>query len=195
MHGLSARNEKNQPKRVVTLVAVIDVDAALFSADIRATEKLAQLVTQLAGRAGRAEKLGEMWLQTHQPGHPLVQELVNNGYAHVARELLTERRQALAIPFIAQAIIRAEAQDQSRAHSVLQQARQAIETHFQARLIGPVQTLLEKRQGRHRMMLIVQANERKTLHRQLHVAIAALSESKIAKQVRWSVDVDAIDVT
>ena len=75
----------------VTLVGLVDVDAALFSQDFRATERLAQLYTQVAGRAGRASKPGLVVLQSHHPEHLLLQDLVNNGYDHFARTCLSER--------------------------------------------------------------------------------------------------------
>jgi len=179
----------------VTLVVIVDVDSALYSADLRASEKLAQLVTQLAGRAGRAEKPGEMWLQTHHPGHPVVQDLIHNGYAHVARGLLAERQQAKVIPFCVQGIVKAESHEQHKVITALQLARAALPTDSLLSVMGPVQTLIEKKQGRYRMMLIVRAESRKNLNHALRHLVSAMSASKEAKQVRWSVDVDAIDLT
>ncbi|MFC3094841.1 primosomal protein N' [Alteromonas sediminis] len=179
----------------VTMVVIVDVDSALFSADLRAAEKLAQLVTQLAGRAGRAEKPGEMWLQTHHPGHPIVQELIHNGYAHVARGLLAERQSANVIPFSVQAIVKAESHEQYKVQKALQLARSALPPAHIISAIGPVQTLIEKKQGRYRMMLIVRASSRKALNLALRHLLSAMTASKEAKQVRWSLDVDAIDLT
>ncbi|WP_218354502.1 primosomal protein N' [Alteromonas lipotrueiana] len=176
----------------VTLVVVLDCDGALFSADFRAPEKLAQLVTQLAGRAGRASKPGEMWLQTHNPGHPLLQDLVNNGYAHFARHALLERKMAQLPPYSAQVVIRAEAIDAALAWRFLSQAQSALATDT-LELIGPMPGLIEKRQGRFRFMLVLQSARRQQLHEHLRLALPHLSALPDASKVRWSCDVDPTD--
>ncbi len=78
----------------LTLVGLIGVDDGLFSVDFRASERLCQLIVQVAGRAGRALKPGKVWLQTLHPDHPLLRDLLKFGYAKVAKELLDERREA-----------------------------------------------------------------------------------------------------
>lgn len=178
----------------VTLVVVIDADAALFSADVRSTEKLGQLVTQIAGRAGRAEKLGEMWLQTYHPQHPVLQELFNNGYGSLARNLLAERKQSHAIPFCTQAIVRAESQYQDRAFSFLQAVKTQLLEENPIHFIGPLPALVEKKQGRYRMLLLLQSSSRRDLHLAVHRLLNDDNLPKLAKQVRWAVDIDAIDI-
>ncbi|WP_026294782.1 primosomal protein N' [Salinimonas chungwhensis] len=174
----------------VTLVVVLDCDGALFSGDYRAPEKLAQLVTQLAGRAGRASKPGQMWLQTHNPSHPLLQDLIHNGYAHFARHALLERKMAAQPPFGVQIVLRAEAVDGQLAFQFLADASQ----RFQAvQVIGPMPGLIEKRQGRFRFMLIIQSAQRKVLHEQVRLALPEISAMPLAAKVRWSVDVDPTD--
>ena len=176
----------------VTLVVVLDCDGALFSADFRAPEKLAQLVTQLAGRAGRASKPGEMWLQSHNPGHPLLQDLVNNGYAHFARHALLERKMAQLPPFSAQVVIRAEAIEGDLAWRFLNQAQAIL--HIEGlQLIGPMPGLIEKRQGRFRFMLVLQSPRRQHLHQQLRLALPHISALPDAARVRWSCDIDPTD--
>ncbi len=177
----------------VTLVAVLDVDGALFSADFRAPEKLAQLVTQLAGRAGRASKPGEMWLQTHSPHHPLLQDLVNNGYGHFARHALMEREAAVLPPFISQFVIRAEATEGSLAHGFLQACRGILAKQQSVNISGPVPCLIEKRQGRFRFMLVCSHKKRAPLHSALRHALPAMNVLPQATKVRWSVDIDPTD--
>jgi len=181
----------------VTLVAVLDCDGALFSADFRAPEKLAQLVTQLAGRAGRASKPGEMWLQTHNPHHPLLQDLVNNGYAHFARHALMERKASALPPYISQFVIRAEATESSSAYAFLQQARGILSDNHSAHLLpqmsGPFPCLIEKRQGRFRFMLVCSHEKRGPLHNVLRLALPYLQGLPQAAKVRWSVDIDPTD--
>lgn len=177
----------------VTLVVVLDCDGALFSGDFRAPEKLAQLVTQLAGRAGRAGKSGDMYLQTHNPGHPLLQDLIHNGYSHFARHALLERKMALLPPYASQVMIRAEAMDGRLAFDFLQSVRQLLPGVNTYSVVGPVPTLLEKKQGRYRFMLVLQAKERADLHRVLATILPAIPKIKLANKVRWAVDVDPTD--
>src|SRR5690606_7623236 len=94
---------------LLTLVAIVSVDEGLFSTDFRAGERLAQLVVQVAGRAGRARRPGEVWLQTHHPEHPLLQVLVTQGYPAFAAAELEERAAARLPPFSYLALLRAEA--------------------------------------------------------------------------------------
>ena len=177
----------------VTLVVVLDVDGALFSADFRAPEKLAQLVTQLAGRAGRASKPGEMWLQTHNPQHPLLQDLVNNGYGHFARLALMERKAANLPPFISQFVIRAEATDSHSAFTFLQGCKGIFHQQQAVEMNGPFPCLIEKRQGRYRFMLVCSHNKRAPLHEALRLALPFLQGLPQATKVRWSVDIDPTD--
>ncbi len=177
----------------VTLVVVLDCDGALFSADFRAAEKLAQLVTQLAGRAGRASKPGEMWLQTHNPDHPLLQDLVHNGYGHFARQALAERQMAALPPFTSQIVIRAEATDGRQAFDFLMACRTVLQQDGSVTLIGPMPTLMEKRQGRFRFMLVCQHARRKPLHDALRLAMPYFASHRLANRVRWSVDIDPTD--
>lgn len=179
----------------VTLVVVLDCDGALFSADFRAPEKLAQLVTQLAGRAGRASKPGEMWLQTHNPDHPLLQDLVHNGYGHFARHALLERKMSGLPPYSSQIILRAEAQDAERAYDFLQQARQQLAQYADVQLLGPVPCLIEKRQGRYRFMLVAQSLARKPLHEALRKSLPFINALPLSAKVRWSVDIDPTDLS
>ena len=179
----------------VTLVVLIDVDGGLFSMDARAQEKLAQLVTQISGRAGRASKKGEMILQTHHPEHPMLQELINNGYGHVARLLLAERRALNSPPFYAQGLIRAESSDANLCLSVLARVKQGINNDEGFITIGPMPALVEKRLNRYRFILVFRASSRRLLHTALHRAVWLLDNDKQAKKCRWSVDVDAIDFT
>src|SRR3569832_2032711 len=83
----------------VSLAAILDADQGLFSVDFRASESLAQLITQVAGRAGRAEHAGEVLIQTHHPDHPLLRTLLSEGYARFAGAALTERREAALPPY------------------------------------------------------------------------------------------------
>jgi primosomal protein N' (replication factor Y) len=177
----------------VTLVLILDVDGALFSADYRAAENLAQLITQLAGRAGRAEKPGEMWLQTHDPGHPLLQDLINNGYAHFAQYALLERKQANLPPYTYQALFKAQALSARDAHNFLQNIAQLFSQFSEVWCLGPIPALMEKRQGQYRMQLLLQATQRSSLQHALGQKINQIETLFLANKVRWSLDIDPQD--
>lgn len=177
----------------VTLVAVLDVDGALFSFDFRAAEHMAQLLVQVAGRAGRESKPGKVLIQTNFPEHPLLQDLVNNGYPHFAKYALTERKQALLPPFSYQALFRAEANYPSYPEKFL---RALTETSFDGcQFAGPVPAAMEKKAGKYRYHLIIQAKSRKQLHFAIHQLIHTTSQNEWQKKVRWSVDIDPLDLS
>jgi primosomal protein N' (replication factor Y) len=176
----------------VTLVLILDSDGALFSADFRAAEHLAQLITQLAGRAGRAEKPGEMWLQTHQPGHPLLQDLINNGYGDFARYALEERKMAALPPYRFIALFRAESQQAGDGFNFLADVA-ALLNHPHVSVLGPIPAIMEKRQGRYRMQLMLQANSRSTLNQAISIKINEIENLSSARKVRWSIDIDPQD--
>ncbi|HEC20581.1 MAG TPA: primosomal protein N' [Gammaproteobacteria bacterium] len=176
----------------VTLVGIVDMDQGLFSADFRATERMAQLLVQVAGRAGRAERPGQVLIQTHHPDHPLLQTLLREGYAAFARAALEERRQARLAPYSHLALLRAEAVDGRLPLQFLQHARSLAEQSAMAgvQLLGPVPAPMERRAGRVRAQLLLQADERADLHRLLETWLQQLEADKLARKVRWSIDVD-----
>ena len=106
----------------VTLVAILDADAGLFGIDFRATERMAQLLLQVAGRAGRGHRTGRVLLQTHNPEHPLLRVLVLQGYRQFCAEALEERRGARLPPFASLALVRAEALERDAPQSFLRDA-------------------------------------------------------------------------
>ncbi|GGD62553.1 primosomal protein N' [Lacimicrobium alkaliphilum] len=178
----------------VSLVVILDVDSALFSADYRAAEHLAQLITQVAGRAGRAQIQGELWLQTHNPGHPLLQDLLNNGYQHFARLALKERQFAALPPYSYQALFRAEAVDGNLAYGFLEQVKACLQP-TDITLIGPLPALMEKRQGRYRMQLLLQSDKRTGIQQWLSNMMSNIEKLPLANKVRWSLDMDPMDFT
>ncbi len=176
----------------VTLVGVLDVDQGLFGADYRAAERMGQLIVQVAGRAGRAEKPGRVVIQTRHPDHPLLQTLLRGGYAAFSAGLIAERAAAELPPFTYQALLRAEAAQEEPPLRFLEEA-QALAGQLATagvQLWGPVPAPMERRAGRHRAHLLLQASERGRLHRLLPTWVAALQALKSARRVRWSIDVD-----
>ncbi|MCQ1056776.1 primosomal protein N' [Photobacterium sp. ZSDE20] len=183
----------------VTLVALLDVDSALFSNDFRASERLAQLFIQVAGRAGRASKPGEVVLQTHHPEHGLLQALLYKGYDHFASGALSERKQAWLPPFTYLALLRAEANQSELVEQFLQQVRGIFETSpvasQETMVMGPNPAPLSRRAGRYRWQLLLQAPSRRALQQWLSVAKPAIALLPLAKKIRWSIDVEPQDLT
>ena len=178
----------------LTLVAIVGVDEGLHSVDFRAGERLAQLVVQVAGRAGRARKPGRVLLQTHQPEHPLLRGLLAHGYAVAARELLAERRQIQLPPYSHQVLLRADAPTREPVDAFLAAARAALPDSTELQIAGPMPAPMPLRAGRHRGQLLMEAASRSALHgllRPWRIAITALPQ---ARPVRWSLDVDPIDL-
>lgn len=180
----------------VTLVAIVDADSGLFSIDFRATERLAQQIVQVAGRAGRAEKPGRVLLQTRQPQHPLLLTLGREGYAGFAKALLAERWQAGLPPFSHQALLRVAALDAAAPPQFLHKLRSLIDAQPFAGIavLGPVPAPMLRRAGKYRYQLLLQSERRKELHDCLDWLILQLQTSKEAKKVQWSLDVDPLDL-
>ncbi|WP_286264354.1 primosomal protein N' [Thalassotalea atypica] len=175
----------------VTLVVILDVDGALFSFDFRAAEQMAQLLVQVSGRAGRASKPGQVLIQTQYPDHPLLQDLVNNGYPHFAQQALDERKYAKLPPFGYQALIRAEANYPSYPSGFLRELSQL--DLLNCELAGPIPAAMEKKAGKYRYHLIVQSVSRKHLHQAILHILTIAPQIETAKKVRWTIDVDPID--
>ena len=176
----------------VTLVAVLDGDGALFSFDFRASENMAQLLIQVAGRAGRASKPGKVLVQTSYPDHPLLQDLVHNGYQHFAKEALIERKQARLPPFSFQALIRAEANYPSYPEKFLRTLTE--QTVINCEFSGPVPAAMEKKAGKFRYHLILQSKSRKELHLAILQLLTVIPNNEWQHKVRWSLDIDPIDL-
>ncbi|MBY6187305.1 primosomal protein N' [Marinobacter hydrocarbonoclasticus] len=177
----------------VTLVGLLDVDSALFSADFRASERLAQLYTQVAGRSGRASKKGEVVLQTHQPEHPLLHQLLGAGYGAFAKDALTERQQAQLPPYWQLAVIRAEANQSHLAQGFLQQAKSLLPAG-PVQMIGPMAAPLERKAGKFRFQALLLAPDRRTLQQTLEPWLARLPELESAKRCRWHLERDPQDL-
>ena len=173
----------------VTLVVIVSVDQAMYSADFRAMERMGQLIQQVAGRAGRSEKPGTVILQTLHPDHPGLELLLSRGYEAYARWQLEERVAAGLPPVGFQALLRAEAHQKQQVEQFLKEAA----TVFPAgatRVFGPMPAIMERLGGRSRMYLMLLAESRRDLHAQIDPWLPRLRALKTARQVRWSIDVD-----
>jgi primosomal protein N' (replication factor Y) len=178
----------------LTLVAIVGVDEGLHSVDFRAGERLAQLVVQVAGRAGRARKPGRVLLQTHHPDHPLLRSLLAHGYAAAAPTLLAERRQAALPPYGHQILLRADALQRAPVDAFLADACTALPQGHGLQIAGPMPAPMPLRAGRHRGQLLLEAGSRGQLHTVVRPWADHLAALSTARRVRWSLDVDPIDL-
>lgn len=186
----------------LTLVVVVGIDEGLFSADFRAGEKLAQLLIQVAGRAGRATRPGTVLLQTHHPEHPLLTTLIRGGYHAFADAELEQRADAGFPPFAHIALLRAEAAQIDAPMQFLHAAKAALQPFAATRrdaasglaLDGPVAAPMPRRAGHYRAQLMLTAKTRRDLHPALDAALPAIHALPEARKVRWSLDVDPVDL-
>jgi primosomal protein N' (replication factor Y) len=180
----------------VTLVAILDVDSGLFSTDFHSGEKLAQLIVQVSGRAGREQKQGKVMLQTRQPAHPLLVELLRNGYSRFATLALQERELAKLPPFSYQALFRAHSDKEEVPANFLQSIADLAQTvnESQVQILGPIPAPMARRAGQYRYQLLLQHESRNGLHRLLRQLVPLISGINAGQKVRWSIDVDPVDL-
>ena len=180
----------------LTLVGIVNADQGLFGTDFRAAERLAQSIVQVAGRAGREDRPGEVLIQTAYPRHPFWARLIAAGYAGVADDALAEREATGWPPFSRLALLRASATRHRDAVALLTRAREIAlaSAAEKLRVFGPVDAPMARRAGRYRVQLLLQSTDRRELHRVLGVLRARLEADRLARRARWSVDVDPIEL-
>ncbi len=180
----------------VSLVVILDADQGLFASDFRATERLAQTITQVAGRAGRAARLGEVMVQTSFPEHPLLTRLMSSGYAGFAAQALEERRAARWPPFSRLALLRAEARDRTGLDAFLEAAaaRARSVANGAVTVLGPATALLARRADHFRAHVLIECPARAPLQRFLTQWLALIEPLPGPPGLRWSLDVDPAEV-
>lgn len=179
----------------VTLVGVVDADSRLYSLDFRAEERLAQLIIQVAGRAGRADLPGRVMVQTHQPHHPVLRQIIDEGYEAYAASALEQRRETALPPYGAMAILRAESAQPAAALKFLGEARRLLlaEAPAELDLSYPLPAMMERRAGRYRALMVMRAAQRFDIGRLLRAALPALDEMATKARVRPAIDIDPQD--
>jgi primosomal protein N' (replication factor Y) len=180
----------------VTLVVVLNADQGLFGTDFRASERLAQNIIQVAGRAGRAERAGEVLIQTEYPEHPLLTSLLQGGYTAFADKALSEREQAQWPPYSRLAMLRADGASMPSVMDFLSAASEHAQAIAKAsvRILGPVAAPMARRAGRYRAQLLIQAPTHAPLQNLLARWLPDLEADQRAKKVRWSIDVDPLEL-
>jgi len=177
----------------LTLVGVLNPDSALYSSDFRAPEKLFAQLVQVAGRAGRADKPGEVIIQTAFPDHPLFRALQAHDFDGWATSQLAERRMAGFPPFVYQVMLRAEGRSEAAVYAFLDQARAAaITLRQEIEILGVVPAALPRRANHIRAQLLMQSQTRKGMQQFLRAWQPKL-DSDTVKKIRWSLDIDPLE--
>ena len=175
----------------LSLVAIVDADSGLFSLDFRALERMGQLMMQVAGRAGRAEKPGEVVVQTHYPDHPALRSLITEGYGAFARALLAERQAAHLPPCAYRARLHAESPHPDKPIEFLNKIKELTKKQRGLELLGPMASTLPKKAGKYQAEMILQSNQRIGLHSQLNHWLTVLAQNPLSRSVRWVIEMDA----
>ena len=173
----------------VSLVVIVNIDQALYSADYRALERMGQMLLQVAGRAGRMETTGTVILQTLHPENAALELLLTEGYEAYARWLLEERQLAGLPPVGYQALLRAEAHERTLVAQFLQEALDRFPPG-EARAHGPMPAIMERVGGRSRMYLMLISPKRTSLHHQIDQWLPQLRNLPSARKTRWAIDID-----
>lgn len=178
----------------LTLVGIIDADSGFFSSDFRASERLGQMLLQVAGRAGREHKAGEAIIQTHIPDHPLLTQLISQGYHAFANTLLHERKTAKLPPFYPLAILRSAATDYNKALKFLDDIKHIISSlkNNSCRAYGPAPAPMAKKANYHHAQLLIRADNRTAL-KNLLATLRDQLPARFGKGIKWSIDVDPVD--
>ncbi|NRA41499.1 MAG: hypothetical protein HRU21_04230 [Pseudomonadales bacterium] len=178
----------------LSLVIVLDADSSLVSSDYRAVERFGQLMMQVTGRAGREAQQGLALIQTHYSEHPILQTLIQQGYAAMADEQLAERKLLQLPPFAFQAMLRIEDKSERNAAESLERMRDyCSQQALPVEPIGPFPAPLQRRANYYRYQLVLQAASRKALAHTLENLLDALHTEpslQIKASQRFSVDVD-----
>ena len=180
----------------LTLVGIVNADQGLFGTDFRSGERMAQSIIQVAGRAGREARAGEVLIQTAFPENDFWATLMDGGYQKLSEIALAEREITRWPPFTRLALLRSAAHKQSDAHRFLELARRhlAAQANESLRVLGPVDAPMARKAGRYRAQLLLQSSDRTTLHRMLGELRLLLEGDPISRKVRWSIDVDPVEL-
>lgn len=180
----------------LSLVAIVDADGGLFSVDFRAVERMAQLLIQVAGRAGRVHQAGEVIIQTCFPDHPLLKQIRHQNYQPLAESLLAERAACQLPPFAHFALVRAHSSQPQLPLQLLSEIQQSLckLAIAEVQILGPVPAPMHRKKGNYRYQLLIQAKDRKPLHHVLSYSTILLEKSTLAKRLRWSLDVDPLEM-
>ena len=179
----------------LSLVVVVNADQGLFSNDFRGSERLAQNIIQVAGRAGRENKRGQVIIQTEYPDHPFWSLLFQGGYKEIIEMTLLDRKSANWPPYSFIVLIRARSHRKKYTWSFLEEAKRilvSLKPDFS--VLGPVSAPMERKASHYRGQLLLQSTGRKSLNQSLKIFIDEIERKKLVRRVKWSIDVDPIEL-
>ena len=173
----------------LTLVGVIDADLGLQGSDLRAAERTFQLMRQVAGRSGRAEKPGEALLQTYQPEHPVIRAILAGDEESFWAAEAAERKQAGVPPYgrMAGIVLSSPNVEEALDLGTDMARRDAPLRRIGAQVFGPAPAPIARIRGRHRVRLLVKAKKTAPLQRALAEWV---EQFKLSSNLRMSIDID-----
>ena len=183
----------------ITLVAIVDADSGLFSADFRGQEHMAQTIVQVAGRSGRASRAGEVLIQSRHAGHQTLQSISSESYEEFAVQQLEERRLSGMPPFSHLCLLRAESADIREAVKGLQKIGNSCEklialNGYPVELQGPLPAPMEKRAGRFRFQILLRSKNRRALGALMTELCTKIDSMKLSHKLRLAIDIDPQDL-
>ncbi len=181
----------------VTLVGVVMADLTLNLPDYRSAERTFQLLTQVAGRAGRGERPGRVLIQTYAPHHYSIRAARDQDYARFIRRELDLRRDLMYPPFARLALVRIEGMDAARAGAIAAAAAAALARDAKPdamRVLGPAPAPIERIKGRYRFQVMLKANELKDLRGALTAMRAQIAPRAARDRVRLAIDIDPVNM-
>ncbi|EED32208.1 primosomal protein N' [gamma proteobacterium NOR5-3] len=180
----------------VQLVGVIDADALLYSADFRGEERMAQLVVQVAGRAGRESAGGKVLIQTHYPDDPLFERLRDGHFEAITSSLLEKRRSSGLPPFGQLMLVRSDARNEQEGEAFLRAVKRESQQYLpkDCQIIGPLPSAMPRRAGRFRWQLWCMAADRRSAMAAAHLLVNRADALKKPRELSWFIDIDPSDV-
>lgn len=181
----------------LSTVVILDIDQGLYNPDFRSEEKVLQLLTQVSGRAGRSEYEGNVLIQTYVPNNPYLSCWEKNGYHEAVFEILKNREFYELPPFTYMGILRADSKNPNEAREFLEKITKQNKTNINenCQIIGPIPLIMEKKAGKHRAQIIIKSKNRRDLHKTLESFKILINSNKKNYRVRWSIDIDPIEVS
>ena len=181
----------------LSMVAIINADQGLFGSGFRSSELFAQHYFQASGRSGRRSERGLVVIQTHNPSHPLLQNIINNNYNSFFNSSIEERIKHLWPPYYGAALLRAEAVNKKKVFELLSKVSSFGETlkNHKTLFLGPISSPIERKLGKYRGQILLLNKNRKKLHSTLNQVRLFIENNDMSKGVRWVIDIDPIDMS
>ena len=178
----------------ITLVVAVNIDSGLHSYDFRASETMYQQLTQVAGRAGRGNKAGEVLLHTYYPLHELYQYLISHDFNAAVNYLMLQRRQLQLPPYSYYAILKASGKNINKVMNYLNQIFTLLQqfTLAKTKIYQPVPAVMQRLKNRERGQLLIQSNDRNELHSLLTKLMTMPVQQ--TNDIHFVIDIDPYDV-